>query len=164
MMPVRGARTRALVEFAERRVSLAFGVRLLSEAPVDLFRLAATRRIHSVEFRPLLADGCLIATADGCCVQINARERAVVDVGAVRESRTLSAKQRFTLAHEIAHTLTYDIEHTPPNERREVIEVIDLIDAAGGRAGSQNVEDFCQIVGGKIETGRNRRTQIELGP
>jgi hypothetical protein len=134
-----------LIELAERFVARAFPVRLFSETPVDLYRLAASRRIHTIEFRPLLADGSLNVTDRGFLVQINDADKIVISVGST--SRDLSTKQRFTLAHEIAHTLTYDHQKKPPMEQTELIE---LIDDAGGRSGLRNLEDFCQVAAGMI--------------
>jgi hypothetical protein len=119
---------------------------LLEAVPVNLFRLAHSRRIYRVEFRPLLADGCLVADAKGFTVQISDPEVSVADTSS-GEHRRLSVKQRFTLAHEIAHTLSYDVEHLPV---RENPEVLDWIVEEGGRPGPEALEGFCQIAAGLI--------------
>lgn len=145
-MHVNSARPPALVQFASRSASQALG-NLRAAIPIDLFRLAHNRRVLTVEFRPLLADGCMFVRGDGFVVQICDKKTGVIHVGGTRLARRLTVKQRFTLAHEIAHTLAYDLTSTPPQLNPATVKAID---DSGGRGQGQSLEGFCQIAAGFI--------------
>lgn len=153
------ARPRALIELAERLVSKEFDPGLLTGSDVDLFRLARARGIHTVEFRPLLADGCLIVDERGFSVQINDPQNSLVSVGFPDETRRLTVKQRFTFAHEIAHTLPYDVTHRPPRPKEPIIRTIT---EAGKRESDQSLESFCQLVAGLILVPKGAPRRPEL--
>lgn len=88
----------------------------ISTAPTDLFRLSLGVRIHTVRLMPMLSDGLIRPDADGFTVFLNSDASHDVDVR--RGLRpTLTVRQRFTLAHEIAHTLFFDLGASPPLER-----------------------------------------------
>jgi hypothetical protein len=118
------ARPNALVQFAARLVQRAFG-ELCTPDAVNLFRLAQSRRIHTLELRPLLADGCVFVQDDGFTVQLYDKKTEVLRLHDQLASRRLTVKQRFTFAHEIAHTLAYDSSIVPPRIRPEVLRSIE---------------------------------------
>jgi len=162
----RTARPRAQIDFATRLVSRSFDEPLLRGPEVDLYGLAGARGIRRLEFCPLLADGRLLVMADGFTVQLNDPERAVVTIGS-SSRRRLTRKQRFTLAHEIAHTLVYDLACSPP---LEMPQILSLIDELRGRERASGLEDFCQIAAGvllvspkdlKREAGRGGVASVE---
>lgn len=144
-MPRITARPRDLIELARREVSDGFDRGLLRMPGVDTYRLAAQRRIHTIYYRPLLADGCLLVDSKGFSVQINDGQESVVHPGQDADDRALSAKQRFSLAHEIAHTLPYDLEPSPPRLKSTAIA---QITETGGREAPHSLEMFCQIAAG----------------
>src|SRR5438445_744840 len=119
-----GARRPALIQLANRYVDLALQQELLQQPPVDLYSIAHARRIHTIEFRSLLADGCLLADKRGFTVILNDSDLKTVDPASGEKALPLNVKQRFTLAHEIAHTLTYDLTRTQPREKEETLRLI----------------------------------------
>jgi len=141
------ARPAELARLAERYVALAFEPRRLSGAKVDLYRLAQSRNIHTVELKPLLADGYLVVDDKGFSVHLHDERPSVTVIGEASEYRTLNVKQRFTFAHEIAHTMTYDLSHETPQPKKSMM---DVITGAGGRDAESSLEAFCQIVAGLI--------------
>lgn len=88
--------------------------------PVDLTRLAIKREIVRIHFRPMPCGGAIEVVADGFAVHMQATKEQLVSTSAV-DSSALSARQRFTLAHEICHTFFYDASRKPskphPNPR-----------------------------------------------
>ena len=155
------ARPFALIQFALRCVGQAFGD-LRTNSAVDLFALAQSRRVLLVEFRPLLAEGSLFIKEDGFTVQINSKEAEVIRLNGEPVTRKLTAKQRFTFAHEIAHTLPYDTTVAPPRIKPEVLKTIE---DSGGRGLKDSLESFCQIAAGFILVPqRGLRHDDVLGP
>jgi hypothetical protein len=88
----------------------------ISTAPTDLSRLLLSVRIHTVNFRPMLSDGLIRPDAQGFTVFLNSAVPGEIDVKAGL-LLNLTVRQRFTLAHEIAHTLFFDLGVSPPLER-----------------------------------------------
>jgi hypothetical protein len=79
-----------------------------SVGPTALGAMAREQRIKRVEFRPLLVEGGLIVESDGFIMMVRcdrdesdafARSFSGDETGAF-----LPPRQRFTIAHEIAHT------------------------------------------------------------
>lgn len=68
--------------------------------PVDPFKLAPLRRIQEVIREPSNRDGMLIPRRGGFVVRIN--------------SNASLSRQRYAMAHELAHTFLYDISKDPP--------------------------------------------------
>jgi hypothetical protein len=103
----------------------------------------------------------LIPDIRGFTVQVNHSQRTAIDpaVTALKENE-LTTRQRFTIAHEIAHTLVYDLTRTPPREHPGILQAI--LDS-GGREPAKSLEDFCQISAGMILTP-TLALERELGP
>lgn len=146
------ARPRAQVELAERYVeqqpTLARAIG--SDGAVDLARVACAQAVHTIELRPLLAEGCLIPDSRGFTVQVNHRERLTIDPATTTlKGRELTNRQRYTVAHEIAHTLMYDLRRSPPRERPAALKTV--ADASGNEP-NKSLEDFCQTSAGIILT------------
>src|SRR5689334_998201 len=134
------ARPLAQVELAQRYVEQPSLARALgTHGAVDLARVAQARSVHTIELRPLLAEGCLIPDARGFTVQVNHSERAkIYPATTTLKDRELTTRQRFTIAHEIAHTLVYDLSCTPPREHPGTLQTI--LDT-GGREPTKSLED-----------------------
>jgi len=139
------ARTQEQIVFATRTLRHVFADKL-GDGEVNLYELARSRRIYRLELCPLLSDGRLLLDNSGFRVQLNNPEKLVVSLDS-GDPPTLTRKQRFTLAHEIAHTLVYDIARNPP---KEVEQILTVIAEAGGSAPADSVEQFCQISAGLI--------------
>src|SRR6266404_2692991 len=87
--------------------------------PISLKQIASARRVKNVIFRPLLVDGCLTVVNDGFKIYIRCKKEHSDEMQArfdsERELGPLPQRIRFTLAHEIAHTLFYRINEGRPN-------------------------------------------------
>jgi hypothetical protein len=160
MRPV-SARPQPLIGLAIRYVSRVFD-HLLTGTKVDVCELARSRRIHTIELRPLLIDGCLIVAQDGFSVQLSSDRRLFITLDKKKAPPKFNVKQRFTLAHEIAHTLPYDIKLNPPKMNDAVLKTIA---EAGGRGTSKSLENFCQIAAGlMLVPSTGLRKNEALGP
>jgi len=83
------------------------------DVPVDLVRAANHQSVHRIELRPLVAGGLIAPVLDGFEIHIN--HDAIESLSATPSGgRNLSRRQRFSLAHEIVHTLFFDRERRPP--------------------------------------------------
>jgi len=158
-MPYRRiARPNGQIDFAQRVLQEAFDARLFSGPCVDLFALATARGIYELHLRPLMVDGRLLLMRSGFVVQLNDQNRATFSLKGARTPE-LTKKQRFTFAHEIAHTLTYDVTQAPPSEIPRVVRGI----AEHGYLDDpeKNIEAFCQISAGlMLVPGRSLRTEL----
>jgi hypothetical protein len=123
-----GARTLTDWDFWKGRV-LSQGETLAKEyggnvLPISLKRIANVRKVRAVVFRPLLVDGCLTIIDDGFKIYIRCKKHQADEVRARFESECeigpLPQRMRFTVAHEIAHTLFYDLSHGRPKHRLNV--------------------------------------------
>src|SRR5271165_417429 len=72
--------------------------------PVDLYAVARHRRIRRVGFRFMIPRGVLLPVEGGFEVYLRDDTRNDVDVSREEPTDALSPRQRFSLAHEIAHT------------------------------------------------------------
>lgn len=75
--------------------------------PVDLHAIARRQRIKGIKLRLMVQLGALVPVCGGFEIFIRHRESRDLDVECPEPPKLLSAQQRFTLAHEIAHTLFY---------------------------------------------------------
>jgi uncharacterized protein DUF955 len=115
--------------------------------PILLRRLAERRRVTSVEFRPLLVDAVLTTHAHGFRILFNSDQRDPDEL----ETRYYgeSAEQladtriRFSLAHELAHTLFYDLSSSPPT-------IAKAFRAGGGKTALENLERNCDKLAGHL--------------
>jgi uncharacterized protein DUF955 len=78
-------------------------------APVDLLRLASAAGVKSIQFRPLPIEGGLTPVVGGFYLCINHIEFAEGVRPGDQLALELTPRQRFTLAHEIAHTFFYGL-------------------------------------------------------
>lgn len=96
--------------------------------PVDLKRIAASRAVRRIEFRPLLTHGGLAVRNDGFIIYVRCDTGQNADLTArFAEDGTggslpaaMARRARFTIAHEIAHTFFYDIRRMPPRPKTQV--------------------------------------------
>jgi Zn-dependent peptidase ImmA (M78 family) len=82
------------------------------EIPIDFSRLLGLRRVLSVEISPLPVDGALKPTKGGFVILLNGESRLSVTSSQITEI-PLTNRQRFTIAHEIAHTFYFDDADLP---------------------------------------------------
>jgi hypothetical protein len=104
--------------------------------PIPLGRIAKKQRVKRIDFRPLLVAGCLEVEEDGFNIYVSAdKEKAPLYSAWARDLRAesqLPGRMRFTIAHEIAHTLLYDERSSPPRdlfepESQEGLELLESI-------------------------------------
>ncbi len=74
--------------------------------PVDLCALGLHQGVHTLRLAPIVPAGIVTADDAGFTIHIRSRNEYVISL---REECgvNLNARQRFTLAHEIAHTLFF---------------------------------------------------------
>ena len=88
--------------------------------PTPLGRIAKTRKVSSVVFRPLLVLGCLETVDYGFKISVNCEVARESDYQAwftnASTEHRLPGRVRFTIAHEIAHTFLFDPSTTPPTD------------------------------------------------
>lgn len=93
--------------------------------PVPLREIANSRHVKEVVFRPLMIDGCTAVEDDGFVIYVRCEEREVEDLHTRWNSvsdggRSLSARMRFTIAHEITHTFFFDLDGPFPRSKINV--------------------------------------------
>jgi IrrE N-terminal-like domain len=115
--------------------------------PVLLRPLAERRRVTSVEFCPLLVDAMLTTHEGGFRIFFNSRGKTASDLKRRYENEGLehpmSPRMRFSLAHEIAHTLFYDLSEAPPRLAKQ-------FRAGGGRTALEALERNCNRIAGHL--------------
>lgn len=88
--------------------------------PVDLFDLAKLQRVTAVDLRPMLPTGGLSCEPSGFVIYLQdlARSRpfSVPTSTPVQDRPQLTVRQRFSLAHELGHTLMFS---KPPQLRAD---------------------------------------------
>jgi len=101
---------------ADYLLSLAKKVRRI-EPPIDLFELAKIQRVTVVDLRPMLPNGGLSIRQSGFVIYIqnlSINEPIQVPVaGPVEDRPKLTTRQRFSMAHELAHTLLFNASDPP---------------------------------------------------
>src|SRR6266481_8594213 len=95
------------VDFLRREVDL-------SSPPADLFSIARLRRIGFLGLRLMVPRGMLLPVAGGYEVYIRSSASRDIDISFNEKEGELTPRQRFTLAHEIAHTLYFHSSNTVP--------------------------------------------------
>src|SRR5437762_7763330 len=86
----------------------------VSGPPTDLCKLAQARQVRRVVLRNMIPRGGLATVHDGFDIFIRdeqSRELSVDDLGAIA---ALNSRQRFTFAHELAHTFFFRLDRQPP--------------------------------------------------
>lgn len=83
--------------------------------PVPIHELAKSRKIQRIEFEPILSTAGIVKRGDGYVIVVNTDARGIsktagdfmdINAGTIRE---LPPPIRFTIAHEIAHAILFDV-------------------------------------------------------
>ena len=110
------------------------------EPPVDLFNLARIQNVTAVDFRPMLLTGGLSSGSSGFVIYVQdlrlPRPKEVAVSDSMEGRPKMTTRQRFTMAHELAHTLLFD-NSVPPQPRA---------DSPKGKT----LEALCQRFAGRI--------------
>jgi IrrE N-terminal-like domain len=103
----------SMVEYLFRRASSVASI----AAPIDLFNLAKLQRITTVDLRPMIPAGGLSCNTSGFIVYIQdldlSEPMRAPTSGPSEDRPKLSSRQRFTFAHELAHTLLFGSSDPP---------------------------------------------------
>jgi hypothetical protein len=113
------------------------GVLGFKRPPIDLYAVARHRRIRSVSFRFIIPRGMMVPVEGGFEVYLRDQAQKDVDISRAETMGDLSFRQRFSLAHEIAHTRFYRFSDSAP-----------LPDAM--TPNWRNLEDSCDRMAGCI--------------
>jgi hypothetical protein len=109
--------------------------------PIQLRHLAKACQVTDVIFKPMLVDGGLGISEQGFTVYVNTKEEQCIPIHNLyqteRLGRTLPVRHRFTIAHELAHTLFYDV--TPSSEPK-------LLPIAARKANLDKLEVACNRI------------------
>ena len=89
--------------------------------PVDLIAIAKIHGVRQIRLRSMIHDGALVPVPGGFEVYIHDLREQDLDLTEHKQpEETLSARQRFTLAHEIAHTKFYSMRGRTPAKKAAV--------------------------------------------
>jgi hypothetical protein len=86
----------------------------ISQPPVDLYAIARNQRVKRLGFRFIIPRGLLLPVEGGFEVYLRDQNRKDFDILGREPKDLLSPRQRFSLAHEIAHTLFYKFSDSVP--------------------------------------------------
>lgn len=92
----------------ETRANLLYSSAGCKAPPVDLHALARYRRVTRVGLRLMVHLGALVPVHRGFEIFLQGAQEQQLDIEAPEPPGELTARQRFTLAHEIAHTFFYE--------------------------------------------------------
>jgi IrrE N-terminal-like domain len=82
--------------------------------PIKLLPIARFQRVKHIKLGPILIEGCTEPVQGGFNIFIRDEFSSTIDADNSSDAESLKPRQRFTLAHEIAHTFFYDLTHDPP--------------------------------------------------
>jgi len=82
--------------------------------PVDLYAVARYRRVRHVAFRFMIPRGLMLPVEGGFEVYLRDPVRRDIDISKEEPGGELSVRQRFSLAHELAHTRFFKLQEPTP--------------------------------------------------
>src|SRR5579864_709841 len=88
--------------------------------PSDLRALALARRVRRVVLQDMIPRGGIAPLMDGFEIFLRNRERLELDLNEPDGLDRLNKRQRFTFAHELAHTFFFDLNAQPPTKIKGV--------------------------------------------
>jgi hypothetical protein len=114
-----------------------------NEFPVLLRPIADRRKVTSVDFCPLLVDAMLTTHSEGFRILLNSDGGRAQELKERYQNESkvklLHPRLRFSIAHELAHTLFYDLKKTTPTISKKFT-------AGGGRTELENLEKHCNTI------------------
>lgn len=105
-------------------------------APVDLFAVARACRVQSTAIRKMIPRGGMEAVEGGFRIYIRGDENRELALDEA-EIAGLTNRQRFTLAHELGHTLFFDWTRSRPRPLEKAPK-------------NQELEDLCDIAAANL--------------
>ena len=147
-----------------------------SKPPVDLYAVARHRRVKQLGFRFMIPRGLLLPVEGGFEVYLRDLVRKDIDILESEPSGLLSSRQRFALAHEIAHTFFYkfsDAVPAPDGTISNALELERICDRTAGhilvptdllkREIKREVGDYAKIDAAFVRQSASRfRTSLEV--
>jgi len=144
--------------------------------PVDLYAVARHRRVKQLGFRFMIPRGLLLPVEGGFEVYLRDLVRKDIDILEPEPSGLLSSRQRFALAHEIAHTFFYkfsDAVPAPDGTISNALELEKICDRTAGhilvptdllkREIKREVGDYAKIDAAFVRQSASRfRTSLEV--
>jgi hypothetical protein len=120
--------------FVQGEVERLFDTAGTLSAPVDLSEIAKNRRVFGVDLRPMVPEGYLGPVVGGFLLFLRDSSSQFLDLRLGPGWQPVKPRQRFTMAHEIAHTLFYDIHCDPPAPIKDTprIQVLESLCQYGG--------------------------------
>jgi hypothetical protein len=106
-----------------------------SGPPTDLCKLAHARQVRRVVLRNMIPRGGLATVRDGFAVFIRDEESRELSIDDADGIAALSKRQRFTFAHELAHTFFFRLDSQPPVAISSVPNYLELEEACDRAAG-----------------------------
>jgi hypothetical protein len=100
--------------FVKQKVEYILGQVKINAPPVNLVAIARLQHVRTIELRPMLIRGCIEPVEGGFNLYIRDRSTRSLSLDDVADLDSLKPRQRFVLAHEIAHTFFYDFALDPP--------------------------------------------------
>jgi IrrE N-terminal-like domain len=138
VIPITGDVVRKLdKEFIEGRVEYILNQVGVTEPPVNLLKIALFQKVRRIELGPMIIEGCTEPVQAGFHIFIRNEFSTTINLHNGADAATLKPRQRFTLAHEIAHTFFYDFQHDPPKVSK-------------GAPKSDVIERLCNLAAGHI--------------
>jgi len=120
---------------AENWADVLPGVLGFKRPPIDLYAVARHRRIRRLGFRFIIPRGLMVPVEGGFEVYLRDQTQKDVDISGAEKMGDLSFRQRFSLAHEIAHTRFYRFSDTVPSPDAMTLAWPDLEDNCDRMAG-----------------------------
>jgi hypothetical protein len=91
----------------------------IEQRPIDVARLALRCKVFKVHLGPSLSLGALLPVPRGFEMRLRSPDKRVADLIAGDRLDNLNRRQRFTVAHEVAHTFFFDLTCELPTPRSE---------------------------------------------
>ena len=107
----------------------------VSGPPTDLRKLAQARQVRRIVLRNMIPRGGLALCGDGFEVFIRDQRSREVSLDDTDAIAALDRRQRFTFAHELAHTFFFRLDRQPPEPIASATNNIDLEEACDRAAG-----------------------------
>jgi len=131
----------------------------VSVAPVDLYAVARHRRVKRLGLRFMVPRAMLIPVDGGFEVYLRDPNRKDCDISEAEPAGLLTPHQRFSLAHEIAHTLFYKFSEPIPTPDPAIQNARTLEDKCDEVAGQILIPTA--LLKGKIERQLGDREKID---
>lgn len=112
------------------------------DPPMDLHAVARNRQVTQLKLRPMIQRGALLPSPGGYEIIVRNLESKDIDLELPEGAKELTSQQRFTLAHEIAHTRFYKLVKGKPVPTKESKQY--------AHAGEIGLEEICDRAAARL--------------